>query len=101
GAVQMLGQKSAEGGEKKNWNTPDGTYFGSGVVGKLAAIFPGQGSQYVGMLRDLACQFPEMLETLEEGNKSFGEVQHGQRLSDRIYPVPAFSAEERSAQEQA
>ena len=35
--------------EKRVWNTPDGAYFGSGTdIGKLAILFPGQGSQYVG-----------------------------------------------------
>ncbi len=65
GAVQMMKAHP----EREHWNTPEGTYFGAsgkggGIKGKLAAIFPGQGSQYVGMLRDLACQFPEMIETL-------------------------------------
>ena len=30
----------------------------------IALVFPGQGSQYAGMMRDLACQFPGMLAAL-------------------------------------
>ncbi|MGN6367477.1 MAG: SDR family NAD(P)-dependent oxidoreductase [Phycisphaerae bacterium] len=95
GALQML--KSHP--ERTTWSTPDGAYFGSGAPGKLGVLFPGQGSQYVGMMRDLACAFPEMLGALEAGNEAFGVRAHGERLSDRIYPVPAFSEEERSANE--
>ncbi len=81
----------------------DGAYFGrSDVNCKLGVLFPGQGSQYVGMLRDLACQFPVMQETLAEANTAYfqGAENHSDwRLSDRIYPHPAFHPEDRAAQE--
>ena len=78
---------------------PTGIYFGTGPApGQLAFLFPGQGSQYVGMLRDLACAFPAMQETLDEADRAVaGDV----RLSDRIYPHPAFTPEARAAQEAA
>src|SRR5262249_45724372 len=51
----------------------EGVYFGRGpATGKLGVLFPGQGSQYVGMLRDLACQFPAMQEVLAEANTAEG-----------------------------
>jgi len=78
-------------GENDSWSTPDGAYFGSGKkAGKLAFLFPGQGSQYPGMLLDLACQFPQMLSSLELANTSVGLDDDGMRLSDRIYPIPVF-----------
>ncbi len=85
--------------EKSSWRGPDGIYFGRGEApGQLAVLFPGQGAQYVGMLRDLACHFPAAHDTLAEANRVF---QDGLRLSDLIYPLPVFSVEERSAQETA
>ena len=96
-AVKMLHEHP----KKSSWSTPDGIYFGSGQPGKLAVLFPGQGTQYVGMLRDLACQFPQMLNTLAAADTAFGPTLHGQRLSDRIFPIPAFSAAARTANEQA
>ena len=36
--------------------------------GKLALIFPGQGAQYVGMMRELAVLFPEMRAVLERAD---------------------------------
>jgi acyl transferase domain-containing protein/NAD(P)-dependent dehydrogenase (short-subunit alcohol dehydrogenase family)/acyl carrier protein len=86
------------------WHSPDGAYFGKGpACGPLAVVFPGQGSQYVGMLRDLACQFPQMREVLGDANRVFERMRSGAggyRLSDQIYPVPAFSAETRAEQDQ-
>ncbi|MCE9582053.1 MAG: SDR family NAD(P)-dependent oxidoreductase, partial [Planctomycetes bacterium] len=86
------------------WTLPDGTAFGAGAAkGQLGVLFPGQGSQYVGMLRDLACQFPEMLGALTEADAAYAEglsLQAGERLSDRIYPYPAFDDESRERQEE-
>ncbi len=96
GAWHMLAQHP----DRDTWTTPDGIYFGAKSAGQLAAIFPGQGSQYVGMLRDLACQFPQMLDALTEAETAFGNPGYGDRLSDRIYPIPVFSDAAREANEQ-
>ncbi|MFH1726101.1 MAG: SDR family NAD(P)-dependent oxidoreductase [Elusimicrobiota bacterium] len=89
--------------DRKGWDTPGGLYFGSGKrEGKLAFLFPGQGSQYVGMLRDLACQFPRMLEALAEADEAFRDGDGpGKRLTDLIYPHPTFDAESAAADEKA
>jgi len=84
---------------KTAWNTPDGIFYGSGATpGKLGVIFPGQGAQYVGMLRDVSCQFPEFQRVLDVANRIFADGASGKRLSDLIYPHPVFSDEERETQ---
>jgi acyl transferase domain-containing protein/acyl carrier protein/NAD(P)-dependent dehydrogenase (short-subunit alcohol dehydrogenase family) len=81
-------------GDSATWNIPTGVYFGTGEApGKLAFLFPGQGTQYPGMLRDLACQFPEFLEVLASANAVFDAAPGTPRLTDRIYPHPAFTPE--------
>jgi acyl transferase domain-containing protein len=65
--------------------------------GQLAMLFPGQGSQYAGMLRDLACRFPRMQCALDLANET-GADSEG-LLSDCIYPRTAFEDEYRQAQE--
>jgi len=74
------------------WSTPDGICYAVGpVTGKIGLLFPGQGSQYTGMLRDLACAFPEMIDTLETADAGF-TARDGQRLSDLIYPPTPFGS---------
>jgi len=76
------------------------TFLGMGPrPGHLAMLFPGQGSQYVGMMRELACQFPRMQTSLSLLNDV--ALDPGNPLSHWIYPRPAFGEEERRAQELA
>ncbi|WP_010586067.1 type I polyketide synthase [Schlesneria paludicola] len=99
GAVTMLERYP----DKTAWSTPDGAVYGAGIRrGKLGVLFPGQGSQYVGMLRDLVCRFPMMLDVLDQANETFGlaaDAAVTRQLSDYIYPHPAFSTETRNQHE--
>jgi len=82
----------------ENWSVRDAYYGNATPTGGLAMLFPGQGSQYVNMGRDLACVFPEMLATLHEAEAA---CEHNDdRLYEAIYPKPSFDAgaSEREAQ---
>jgi acyl transferase domain-containing protein/NAD(P)-dependent dehydrogenase (short-subunit alcohol dehydrogenase family) len=82
--------------DNKTWTLTEGAFFGSGKQkGKLAMLFPGQGSQYPDMLIDLACSFPQMQSALSEANTSFAQSKPEQQLSDLIYPLPVFTDEHR------
>ena len=89
---------AGRGGPLGAW--PEGIFVGSGpAAGALAMLFPGQGSQYVGMLRDLACRFPMLHAALAEANSV--ALDDGCSLGDLIYPHPAFSDDERARHEAA
>ncbi|MFQ5654548.1 MAG: beta-ketoacyl synthase N-terminal-like domain-containing protein, partial [Planctomycetota bacterium] len=100
-ALSLLGADP----ERQRWMSPGGIFYGRGPApGKLGLLFPGQGAQYPGMLRDLACLFPRFLEILEEADRAFweGEEARGSaRLSDMILPPRAFTEERRGADERA
>ncbi|MGD8836716.1 MAG: SDR family NAD(P)-dependent oxidoreductase, partial [Desulfobacteraceae bacterium] len=51
--------------------------------GGLAFLFPGQGSQYVGMGKDLICCLPESLDALSEAS---AHLAHDKSLDDYLYP---------------
>ncbi|WP_035496826.1 type I polyketide synthase [Citrifermentans bremense] len=89
-----------EKNSKSPWQTPDGAFFGCGAAGKLGMLFPGQGSQYTGMLNDLACRFPQLLDAVTAANDGFTSAG-GRRLSDLIYPPSAFDDTTRNSQEEA
>src|SRR5262249_49578851 len=91
--IRLQGEPAAN-----SWAISDGAYFGQGpAAGTLGVLFPGQGSQSVGMLRDVACTFPEMLDSLTEAESGWTGPK---RLVDLIYPHPAFTADARAVQEQ-
>jgi acyl transferase domain-containing protein len=86
--------------EEITWRSPEGIYYGSGRPGDLAVLFPGQGAQYLGMGRDLACAFPAFLDTLTQASQAY---QHHARasLTNLLYPLSLFTPEARQAAEAA
>ncbi|GMU53293.1 MAG: hypothetical protein AMXMBFR33_24390 [Candidatus Xenobia bacterium] len=77
---------------QKGEQSPD-LFVGQGSTpGELAFLFPGQGSQQVDMGCELACLFPQLLESLEAAGRDIWQA---------IYPPPAFTAPERDAQKAA
>jgi acyl transferase domain-containing protein/NAD(P)H-dependent flavin oxidoreductase YrpB (nitropropane dioxygenase family)/NADP-dependent 3-hydroxy acid dehydrogenase YdfG len=82
---------------------PRGIYFTDRPLaqeGKVAFLFPGQGSQYPNMLRDLAVAFPEVREAFERADRALiGRLP--KPLSGYVFPPPAFSPEEERAQREA
>ena len=75
---------------------PRGIYFDSNPIGresKVAFLFPGQGSQYVGMGSDLAEQFDEVRAAFDQADRILSG--HFEKpLSAFIFPPPAFEEEE-------
>ena len=78
---------------KQPLNDPQGIYLAFGPArGKVAFLFPGQGSQKTHMLRELALTFPEFRASLERAEQSVAG-RFPKKLSAYIYPPPAFSPE--------
>ncbi len=67
--------------------TAEGVFARREITGKVAFLFPGQGSQRLGMLADLYVAFPRLQRFLRLGG----------RWVDRMFPPAAFSPEDRAA----
>ncbi|AZG72695.1 type I polyketide synthase [Shewanella livingstonensis] len=106
--VTQLTQAIAQLSSNTNdaWQLPSGTsYRTSALVAKdskvkVAALFAGQGSQYVNMGVDLACHYPEMRQQVMLADKVFAKNKQTP-LSQILFPIPAFEAEDIAAQQAA
>lgn len=91
-AMDKLAQHS-----ENRWVDKNIWYGQNTAPGKIAFVFPGQGSQYTGMGRDLARAFPEAREALAMSDRLFDRLP---RLSEYIYPDPGdLETEEKESSE--
>ncbi len=89
--------------EAAAWEHPKGIFYrqaGLETAGKVVALFPGQGSQYLNMGREAALAFPPLREIVGRMDALF--LANGLTpLSRVLYPIPAFDAAASEAQETA
>jgi acyl transferase domain-containing protein/NAD(P)H-dependent flavin oxidoreductase YrpB (nitropropane dioxygenase family) len=77
---------------------PRGVYFRmrASTTGKVAFVFPGQGSQRVNMLMDLAVAIPSCREVFERADEAVaGRLDRS--LTNYVFPRPTFDAEQEKA----
>jgi len=98
-SVDTLKEKTNE----ESWEHPRGIYYrktGMDPKGKVAALFAGQGSQYVEMGRELTINFPELRQVYGEMDSLF--LADGLRtVSETVYPNPVFDPSELEKQNEA
>ena len=66
--------------------------------GKVAVLFPGEGSQYLNMLGDLAMHFPEVRKAFDVASGAVKDPSY-LPLNAVVFPPPAFSEAEEAANE--
>jgi malonyl CoA-acyl carrier protein transacylase len=68
--------------------------------GKVGFVFPGQGSQYVDMMRDLAMKYDVVMDTFKEADKIL-EKMIGTTLTDTLWSKPGETKEQLAERENA
>jgi acyl transferase domain-containing protein/NAD(P)-dependent dehydrogenase (short-subunit alcohol dehydrogenase family)/uncharacterized ubiquitin-like protein YukD len=78
--------KALESAPDTPWQayTAHGIYYGEGTPGKVAFLFPGQGSQYANMMRDISEMAPVVAETYAEADVIM-EPHLGRPITDYIF----------------
>lgn len=99
-ALDGAAKKLADG-KAAAWSTRGGAFFAPGPQGgKLAFVFPGEGSQYLHMFADLAMCFDEVREWLDFWRGLYDEVP-GATRTDIVFPPATELTPERRKQLEA
>ncbi len=106
-ATELLAQLDALSavvtGTRDNSSLPVGVHYAAEpvAVGRpVAFLFPGQGSQFPNMLRDLAVEFREVASAFERLDAELAGA-FDRRPSEYVFPPPEFSDAERRAAAEA
>jgi len=85
--------------EAKNFSLPIGIHYSAGSLesGKVAFLFPGQGSQRIDMLKDLSMYLPELRKSIDESDEILKEKM-GLSVARAIYPSSSLSESIKTAQ---
>ncbi|MBR3899406.1 MAG: acyltransferase domain-containing protein, partial [Elusimicrobiaceae bacterium] len=67
---------------------------------KVCFMFPGQGSQYVDMMKDLACKYKIVKDTFDEADRHLMNIS-GQNLTNTLWSKPGETKEQIAAREEA
>lgn len=87
-------------GDSEREHNPNGIHYADkplASTGKVALLFPGQGSQYVNMARDLSVAFPEVRACFDRADRILTGAFE-QPLSRYVFPPPIFSPEDEARQ---
>jgi malonyl CoA-acyl carrier protein transacylase/phosphopantetheinyl transferase len=79
---------------------PRGIYFfasPSAAAGRLAFLFPGEGSQYAGMLSELCLHFPQVRAWFDLMDRAFADHPRGYTPSQFIFPLPGEKKDRQSS----
>jgi polyketide-type polyunsaturated fatty acid synthase PfaA len=82
---------------RKDWEHPQGIYYrqqGIKAEGKVVALFPGQGSQYLEMGKELVLNFPELRQVYGEIDGLF-LAEGKEPISSKVFPHPVFTEADR------
>jgi acyl transferase domain-containing protein len=85
--------------QSKKWTHPKGIYYrktGVSPDSKVVALFPGQGSQYLEMGKELALNFPTIRQAYGRIDSLFIADQK-EPLSSVIFPIPGFDSSSTAA----
>ncbi|MEE8415778.1 MAG: beta-ketoacyl synthase N-terminal-like domain-containing protein, partial [Desulfobacterales bacterium] len=98
-----LAVKGLESQSEEAWERPEGLYYrsqGLDTRGRVVALFPGQGSQYINMGRQLAINFPAVMDSFVRMDRLFAANDRS-ILTEAVFPIPVFSKAEKAAGNQA
>ncbi len=88
--LQRTTEALASHSRRDFFKLPQAFFGGPAQRGKLACLFPGQGSQYTDMGRDLICRFPAAMTVLENADR---RTPLNRPLSHLIYPPTGTETE--------